>query len=294
MITLELVGGLGNQLFGYYAGQYLGKVKNLRVQYLLSQQSKSYFQHDSSLLDFKMPENQNPFLALSSFRLGKFRVGAARTYQMKKIVQDLEYSKIYVSPVTGYDTNLTDVKDGSLIRGYFQTYKYFDFVKKIESINLMPKKSSLWCADKISQIRSTEPIVVHMRRGDYSRFKNTMGMLAPKYFQSAINLALSHFPGKPVWLFSDEQDSSKLLLELNLQCEVNYIQTPHGITSSEILYLMSQATCLVISNSTFSWWAGKLGNPNLVISPDKWFRSIPDPEDLIPQDWQRLPSQWID
>jgi hypothetical protein len=56
---------------------------------------------------------------------------------------------------------------------------------------------------------------------------------------------------------------------------------------------MSLASANVIANSTFSWWAAALNqNKGFVVAPDKWFRGLEDPKDLIPPDWILVKSQW--
>jgi hypothetical protein len=52
---------------------------------------------------------------------------------------------------------------------------------------------------------------------------------------------------------------------------------------------------MVIANSTYSWWAATLGNPNKTIAcPSKWFAQMVDPEDLYPEGWIKVSSEWID
>jgi hypothetical protein len=55
---------------------------------------------------------------------------------------------------------------------------------------------------------------------------------------------------------------------------------------------MSDATGIVIANSTYSWWAAKLGRAKQVIAPEQWFRVGIAPRDLYPGNWQLVPSAW--
>jgi hypothetical protein len=58
---------------------------------------------------------------------------------------------------------------------------------------------------------------------------------------------------------------------------------------------MSQGSAFAIANSTFSWWSAFLSeDPEVVIVPKAWFRERKEPQDLIPIDWRREVSQWVD
>ena len=56
---------------------------------------------------------------------------------------------------------------------------------------------------------------------------------------------------------------------------------------------MKFAKVFVIANSTFSWWAANLSiNDSLILAPNKWFRSAPDPADLVPPNWKLIDTGW--
>ena len=80
-----------------------------------------------------------------------------------------------------------------------------------------------------------------------------------------------------------------------LKFDPSIISTPNDVSDAETLILMSLASRIVIANSTFSWWAARVNGSNkTVIAPEKWFRSLPDPEFLIPNNWIKLKSYWLD
>jgi hypothetical protein len=73
-----------------------------------------------------------------------------------------------------------------------------------------------------------------------------------------------------------------------------FVESPKDSHSFESLILMSRSSSLIIANSTYSWWAATLGNPDkITVCPAKWFVQMEDPQDLYPESWIQVPSAWV-
>jgi hypothetical protein len=52
---------------------------------------------------------------------------------------------------------------------------------------------------------------------------------------------------------------------------------------------MSRGQAIIIANSSFSYWAAMInGEKKIVITPNKWFAGLEDPQELYPHDWIRI------
>jgi hypothetical protein len=135
-----------------------------------------------------------------------------------------------------------------------------------------------------------------VRRGDYKNYKDNFGLLSPRYYQSVIRDLQFLSKDSEIWLFSDEPGQS--MAELTKSgIEIRKVVSPLEISSSETLKLMSLSKRLITANSTFSWWAGALGQEIEVITPQPWFRRQDNwlnEKELVPNHWIRFPAEWVE
>jgi hypothetical protein len=146
---------------------------------------------------------------------------------------------------------------------------------------------------KTAQIK--RPTVIHVRRGDYTnqRARQLFGLLDTQYFLDAISLVRSKVP-KPseIWIFSDSISEVRAELAPHIP-DALFVETPKNVDAAEVLLLMAEAGSIVISNSTFGYWAGLISkSAQFVVAPTKWFKGQEDPEQLVPPEWDRVASRW--
>lgn len=297
MITIKLVGGLGNQLFGYYLGQAIGK----KVRYDVSDQAHGLGSQRVSIKDLDLPGDFGVFLnRFSAVIPDRFKFLKRLMRKLSLLNQKcLNKSNIYESESVGFDSDFNFEKCSfTKIYGYFQSYLYVDaaITRKSSLQSLDLTNSSSWFQDVKKQIKEIDPIVIHIRRGDYLNLKDTYGILSEEYYLRAIE-KFNSLSGvtSPIWIFSDAPNEIKETMPKLMLLDPNVISSPNGVSDAETLILMSYASRIVIANSTFSWWAARInGSHKQVIAPEKWLRDLPDPEFLIPEHWLRLRSFWLD
>jgi hypothetical protein len=137
---------------------------------------------------------------------------------------------------------------------------------------------------------------IHVRRGDYVGNAG-IGTLSVSYYETAAKELRSRGANwDAIWIFSDDAMRVENEFKGFLAGKENlfFVKPPAESHAFESLLLLSRSPYLLIANSTFSWWAATLGNPDKAIAcPSKWFAQMEDPQDLYPPSWIRVPSAWV-
>ena len=123
-------------------------------------------------------------------------------------------------------------------------------------------------------MKETESVCVHIRRGDYVNHPR-FGVCTEEYYYSAMRKIAEIVENPVFYIFSDSMDDVR---KMKFDYPVIYDDISH--TTYECIYLMSKCKHFVISNSTFSWWAQFLAkNENkIVIAPNRWCNDISETE----------------
>ena len=134
---------------------------------------------------------------------------------------------------------------------------------------------------------------VHVRRGDYLGLEEVVNICPLHYFTIAMDHMRNTHPGTHFFVFSDDVNwCNEKLAESD---DVTVVATPVNATvmQSEMadFNLMRACDSLIISNSTFSWWAAFLSQSTDVVCPARWLKGIASAEvpieTLLPSHWQR-------
>ena len=299
-VIANLQGGIGNQLFTLFASYHilLHHNANLTLDKTLISQSKN--RHPNCIEGLRIQFGEN----LLTFKVKRFKKLKVLS-MIERILYKLLYprarsSKIlnqYRSRVFGFDPHILSIRPSVAITGYFQTYRYVDdIVKKFGAISIEQSHPSLWFTGLDSHIvNNGNSVAIHVRRGDYHEHKGTLGMLSHEYFLKALRRAEDLFKIDNVLIFSDSIDSANFLKSkiTNFNCIV--VVPPEASLPTESLLLMSKCHVKIISNSTFSWWSGYLGDQqDNVIAPSPWYLNHEEPEFLVPDNWIREDAIWVE
>ncbi len=300
-ITVVLNGGLGNQLFQYFAGLYVAHRSNskLKIDATFSQRGRTGHSDWIDVLNLPgtiskdAPRYSPRYIIALAMRLSRGLL--ARFIKSKQF--RLRFLRQYRSSVGGFDPNLKDLEPPVTILGYFQTWRNYQWLKDqgvVSEVKTL-RPSEWFLATQKELERQGQVLGLHFRRGDYA-LNPDLGILSIDYYKSAVlTLKAMQVEWDAIWVFSDDkQIKEEEIVNLFPATEkVTFVKPPLNSHSFESLSLMSKTSALVIANSTFSWWAAMLGSSQKkVICPETWFANLEDPVDLCPPDWIRVKAIW--
>lgn len=274
-VTVELRGGLGNQLFCWAAGNSLAKRIRLPLRCDKSGIATRRGPTDRRSYElgyFGIDDGWGIF-SFSSLR----RVPLAQKNQEKK-------EPIFIESSFEYDPRFEEIEGPIRLRGYFQSPKYFWHHQEAIKNKLLSASIKNPQVRELADTLGQSWTAVHVRLGDYARLTNIYNQLGLDYYNRALTqLGISRQDG-PLVVFSDSPTEAREVV----QGADLYPPSEIFRAAGDLLLLMSQSSAFVGANSTLSWWAGFLGfrNPGDTIFPAIWFSSPHlSTKDLLDTSW---------
>jgi hypothetical protein len=176
----------------------------------------------------------------------------------------------YAEPNSHYSDTILTTKYNWDLKGYFQSWKYFDHCKDLIEHYFTPNFDIKGLFGDVA---------IHVRRGDYLGIQHIHPILDMSYYIEA----MQHFPDSTFVIFSDDIN----------WCEKNFPQNDCVFmppkTDVYDLFHMSKYPNQIIANSSFSWWAAWLNkNPKKIIIAPKNYVTGETRDDRIPLDWVKI------
>jgi hypothetical protein len=296
MLIVELLGGLGNQMFQYAFGRSVSTQLGLEVKFDVFNLLDRIPKPDFTYRDYELAifDAEVPIATASDIALYK-ALPSSRVRQFSSLIQR-KLTKAQFFPEKKafiYDAEVLHVGRHTYFEGYWQTEKYFKpcelLIRKAFSFKQPLADTSRSLADKMLGASS---VAMHIRRGDYVTNAATNaahGTCTPAYYQQALATLQERVEGINLFVFSDEPEWVKE--NLHFAVPTVYISHNQGKASYQDMQLMSLCQHNIIANSSFSWWGAWLNNnpSKVVIAPKQWMPGyITDSLDLIPEEWLRL------
>ena len=180
--------------------------------------------------------------------------------------------------------------------GYWQAFPYIETIRPILQSEFKTKKSiAEHYQPYLEQIRSSEAVMLHIRRGDYVNSPSAAkfhGVLPLSYYQQAIEALLLNQPNAHFFIFSDDLPWAKEALPKDLK--ITFVEnSSKPDAAAQELQLMYECKHHIIANSSLSWWGAWLKKDcsGLVFAPNRWISdSSLDLSNLLPANWQRIPA----
>ena len=289
MKIINVIGGLGNQMF----------------QYAFALSLKNEFKDEDIFIDI---HHFNHYKLHNGFELSKIFKGTklpvANKKQLKKVTYYIPhytlsrmFRKCFPKLRTEYIEKTEYVYDDrpfSLIgnyyfEGYWQSYKYYSKIKsQIFEAFKFPVPNS-YNKDLALEIASCNSVGIHIRRGDYLNHKDFKGICDLDYYKRALKALVSVSKEYSFYIFSNDIEWCKENIQpLIKDYKVTYVTENRGQDSFWDMYLMNQCINLIIANSSFSWWGAFLNKKaKNVFVPQKWNNSYSINEIYSPE-WIKI------
>ena len=255
-IFVQLMGGLGNQLFQYAAGLLQRRETNGKL-YLC----KTKENHHDNNRDYR-----DVFTLAQKFN---------SEYLPHHITLYQENAFSSWNPIN-YDYSIV------YMYGYFQNYTILKPILNELKYSLLETFQNI----RNNMLRdyiipsSSDSGFIHVRRGDYLVKSDIHHVQDIEYYKKGV----SRLDNISKWyIFSDDIEWCKQQ-EFFIGIQPIYIEETDPVLN---LILMSEIMgCAIIANSTFSWMGAYLGvglQENRVIYPKQWFHN--ETPDLFPSEW---------
>lgn len=234
--TVGLIGGLGNQLFQFSFGLWLQQ-SGMRISFDTAALRSGSRKLELAELIGKGWLPQKKWLGVMPYprgRLGKM----GELVRMAHGPTLIRYEDVQGAPEQPEDAPAA------------WWYGYWQSPDRVRATLPVLRKAM---ADALPCIQPNT-IGIHVRRGDYEG--NEM-VLSPRYYRQALNALLKacDLTQSPITVTVYSDDPDWCSTELNFDVPVRY--SPRADTKEDFAALLS-CEYLVLSRSTFSWWAAVL------------------------------------
>ncbi len=295
MIISKIYGGLGNQLFQYAFGRYLSIKNNTELKLDTTALEDKSIKGEFTIRTFQLDLFSIHATIASDNEIEKFKKSKIQKIKdLLLLYLPIQFNNLYIKePYFHFFDKALNAPKNSYIDGYWQSEKYFFSIREQLLKELKPKnKVSEKTAELEVDIKATQSVSIHVRRGDYISIKSNNDFYetcTSEYYTSAITYVCEKLEKPVLYVFSDEPAWFKQNVKTNYKTV--YVTHNIGNQSFEDMYLMSLCKCNIIANSSFSWWGAWLNaNANkIVIAPKKWFKiKSKNSKDLLPKEWIQL------
>ena len=271
MISVDIMGGLGNQLFQIMTA--FAYSKKYRNPLIIKRESHSPSCTYRNVYWNNFLEGLQKYLINSNIDLPVYNEKSFEYNELPKISEN------------------DDIK----LSGYFQSYKYFDEYKGkfLAEIDWCSKRDAV--KSKITDVNPGDMVSLHFRIGDFKNLENHP-IMPMEYYINAIKYIGARESNVKILYFCEEDDKDFVLNNYinplrTIFEKITFTQTKIKLEDWEQMIAMSLCKHHIIANSTFSWWSAYLAEDNdkkLICYPDIWFNSTlinNNVRDLFPGHW---------
>jgi len=277
MISIDIKGGLGNQLFMIFATLSYGIQHNVKIAFPNHKGTPNRGTYWDTLFD--------------------------RLHIFTQWNDSIDTFHRYSEPTFSYSPIPDFGNQNTFLIGYFQNPKYFESHRNeiYQLIHLYDKKRDI--IERHRSLFDKKTVSIHFRMGDYKQKRYYHPIMNYGYFETSLQHVLENGQVERVLYLCEQEDNDyvgnqiKRLQEKYPQLE--FTKVDDAIPDYDQLLIMACCNHNIMSNSTFSWWGAYLNkNPHKIVTyPSVWFGEYfehqHDYKDIMDATWQMIEAQPI-
>ena len=292
MKIVNIIGGLGNQMFQYALAIVLQQKHPDEAVFIDISHFHGYHLHSGfelqRIFDIQLPIAKRRCLMRLTYYIPHYTL--SRFFRRILPQKKTEYIE---RAAYQYDEKVFSVHGNCYFEGYWQSPKYFEAYRSV-IINAFRFPTFIdfdnMAAEK--QMKAENSVVLHVRRGDYVGSVMYARICTLDYYRKAIETVVKKIQSPRFFIFSNDINWCKNnIVPMIQKYDVSFIDFNTGKNSYRDMHLISLARCCIVANSSFSWWGAWLNerNDKIVIAPSRWVNGS-DSKDIYPSDWLLIES----
>lgn len=296
IIRVRAAGGLGNQLLQYFGALFLTRELSQEIHFDLSEIDRSHTLGRHDIRSFSEP-NQNLVIEdYSKYTLkkvcSKMIRRITRVIPLKQIIIQLDEDRSNIKNLIREIQNVSGGFCTVEIRGWFANFDYYSFLPE-EVRKLQLKTKSERFLKYSEQLTNKNYVAVHLRLGDYFNNPSSYGILIKEYYDrafEALNVSLSN---DLVVVFSNDNSKVSDFLPIEGINNLILVDDDPSFDPAEVLMLMSSASKLILSNSTFSYLSGLLSSSESMVAFPRYNVKRQEFITNTPNNWVEVTPNWL-
>ena len=275
MKIVQILGGLGNQMFQY---AFLLALREHYGENILMDTGafKGYPLHNGFELDTIFSISAQMAQKKDVKRIYHRFLSGYNSYRIYKHLFPAGGKECREKAAMAFNSNVFEKKSDCYYDGYWQDYRYFEKIHDVIKKEFT-YKTALSSQNAVAARNFSEELTVslHIRRGDYNGNKTFGGVCDSQYYIKALKLIKDRFPEiRNYAIFSNDLKwcQETICPSIPPQFQIISVDWNKGFDSYVDMRLMSCCKINVIANSSFSWWAAFLNihKDSVVIAPKIW------------------------
>lgn len=298
-IYLILEGRIGNQMFMYAAARAFQKYNNDEIDLVIDDSCVRKLKWENSLIKYDL---DNVTYVHSKKELIKYKLSFSyiiwffyfhfgirilnyrQRFEFEKKHQVFFRKHNIILCENGYLPMERNIKSNILMRGYYQSEKYFDIVKD-EIINKFRIEDKVSKSDypNLDKIKFCNSVCISIKV-EHNAGNKMYDVCNRKYWEKAIKYIIDNVENPLFFICSDNVE---YVLEHYIDKEkYDAVFQSRDYPVDISLGVMSCCKHFIIGNTSFGWWAQYLSSykDKIVVAPSRWY-GIDVPCDIYQDNW---------